>query len=85
MRDVSQDRRDDAALRRTSAYLVHHAVFENPSVEPFTDESTEYPVLHPLVEEGIEMFVVQRTEKVLNIEVHDPTTLHLSQRPLNFF
>ena len=70
--DVRQQRRGNAALRRSHLWLGHLPVFHHPGLQPFADQADHAAVANPMFDKTDQPLVVDRIEEPGNVSVQYP-------------
>ncbi len=67
--DVSEQGGDDSTLRRAALWTVDPPILQHSGIQPLVDHAAQHAVCHPSVEEGAQVFVVERVEERLDIDL----------------
>src|SRR5579859_1229007 len=74
--DVRQNRRDDAALRRTALAAAQRAVLHHPCIQPLVDQSQDHSVTYPAAQHFAQLAVIDRVEILAYVDLDDPAAGH---------
>jgi len=81
--DVGEDGRNATTLGRASLRVRNHPVFHHARLQPLVDKPQQHSVTYPLAHDVSQVTMVQRLEKLPDVNFKDPPARHLHRLALH--